>query len=695
MKKRANIYLFVLILILFSTNKSIAQTSSNKRHTLSQSDRSIFDQASILSEEGIYHESSRLWAKLVETYPLCGNYKFYYGVSILYAGEPLSKVESAFANSIFDSGTLITGSGKYNEDLCTAPIDVLVYYAEVKSLLYKFDEALDLLNQFKDKADKYNPIHYKADQLFKSINIAKALMSKPIDVTITNLGEKVNTEYDETHPCIRADEYQMFFTSNRPRSNGSNHGTFDPNSKQHYGDIYVSDRDSSWGDAEWVNLGLSKHKNAISVSPFGSKLFISHVDGWETFSYTANKNKGKWQQAVISNSQYPMLSEGSTVFSPNKDFAVMSIRDVKGNTGYDLYIFHKLSDNSWSEPQIMSEVNSDLDEITPFISADGTLFFSSNGLDGLGGFDCYKTNFIDGQWCTPINLGYPINTVDDDAHIAISADGSRAYISSRRNRPNGDYDLFEISFTPESRIVNNNILLLNLLVLEDVDRVQIKCVETGDVYDAGVVEDGDLYVRSILYGGFTYEVRFSLKGEVIKTDVIEIKSDAGYHSLTDPINSEGGWISGNEILLVEREVITEEVENEEYLNKDSLELTSLLGEKEELDNWVVFYELTPKQIHAEKLDIDEIAIEVIRRIKLGLHPKVFISSSAKESSNRSLSQTHEFSGKRCANIYLRLKALLLEKGYTNKSEYSFLNFDIKESSGLENEIPDFVRIEIK
>lgn len=696
MKKRSSIYLFVVVLMLFSYNENSAQTSSKKRHSLSQTERSLFDQASMLSEEGVYSESSRLWKQLVDIYPVCGNYRYHYAVAILNAGEPHTIVDAYLSQAISDSGTLIRGSGKYNEDLCSAPIDVLVYAAEIKRLQNKFDAAQDLIIQFKSEAKNNNPVHLKADKILRDISFAQSLMSNPIDVTVNNLGDAVNSEYDETHPCVRADELQLFFTSNRGRSNGSNHGKFDPNSLKHYGDIYVSERDSSWGEAEWVNIGLTKHKYAIAISPFGADISIAHVDGWSTESYTANKRKGEWLMAVNIEGASPMPSEGVTVFSPNRDFAVMSIVDVRGKTGSDLYYYNKLADGSWSNPEkIKGGINSNKDEITPFISADGSLFFASNGHDGLGGFDCYKSNFIDGYWSVPKNLGYPINTVDDDSHIAISADGTRAYISSRRNRPLGDYDIFEIEFTDESRLVNNNILLLNSLVSEQIDALDIKCMETGEVYDPGTFEDGDLFARSILYGGYSYELRYYLNGIVIKTDVIEITEDAGYHSYIKPINAKGGWISNGEKLLIEKYIAPEPIADDVSIVTDSMELALLLGGGLELDNWNVFYDLTPQQIHTGKIDISAMCHEVITRIESGLFPELFISSSASKSENRSTKETHDFSGKRSANIYMRLKAMLSVKGYTNSVDYSFLPFEINVASNEQEEVPDFVRIEIK
>ena len=435
MLKHSILFLNICFLSIVSTNILFSQASSTRdRHSLSMSDRTIFDQASRLSEEGFFHEAARVWKGLVDEYPHCGNYRYHYAVCLLHSGEPVMTIEKQLSISISSSGALISGSGKYNEDKCDAPVDVLVYAAQVKMLLLEFDEAQNLLARFNVETKKWNPLRRKADLLKKNIDAASNFIASPIDVTVTNMGPLINSEFDDTHPVIRADEKQLFFTSHRARSNGSNHGYFDPNSKEHYGDIYVVDRDTSWGEAEWINIGLKKHKYAVAISPFGESLTVSHLDGWDESIYRANKSKGKWQNAISSTVIPDAPSEGVIVFSPNNSFAIMSIADRKGRTGFDLYQYNLLSNGSWSLPErIEGPINSDGDEITPFISADGTLFFASNGQSSMGGYDCFSSVLKNGVWSTPLNLGYPINTVDDDSHFAISAEGTRAYIASRRN----------------------------------------------------------------------------------------------------------------------------------------------------------------------------------------------------------------------------------------------------------------------
>jgi len=697
MLKHPILIVIICFFTIVSSNNILSQTRlKSQRHSLSQSDRLVFDQAAMLSEEGVYHEAARVWKGLVDDYPDCGNYRYHYAVCMLKSGAPVTSVNQELTLAISSSGSLISGSGEFNEDLCEAPVDVLVYASQVKMLLLEFEEALSLLSQFNDEAKKWNPLRRTADLLLTNIETAQNLISRPIDVQVRNMGPLINTAFDDTHPVIRADEKQLFFSSQRARSNGSNHGSFDPNTKDHYADIYMSERDSTWGEAEWVNIGLKKHKFALAISPFGENLVVAHVDGWDERVFHSNKRKGKWQDAVSSRVIPNAPSEGVIVFSPNNSIAIMSISDRKGRTGFDLYQFTKLSDGSWSSPErIDGLINSDRNEVSPFISADGTLFFASNRQTSMGGYDCYRSVFENGIWSDPVNLGFPINTVDDDRYFAISAEGSRAYIASRRNRPLNDYDIFEITFTEETQLVNGNVMLLNALLEVNFDRITLTSLQSGNTDDVMVFEDNEQFMRAIIYGGQSYRIDYFKEGAIVMADTIEIATDAGYHLYTSPIDSFEGGISGDGTLRVEKVIEPEPVLIDASMSlEDSLELLSLSGQAPEEDTWISFFKLKSLQIHTPDIDITSMADEVVRRINEKSHPQLFISSSAFRNETTSFEDANTLSGKRSANVFIRLKNMLSSQGYKNKVDYTFLPLEIKVVTDSGEDSPDYVSIHI-
>ena len=119
-----------------------------------------------------------------------------------------------------------------------------------------------------------------------------------------------------------------------------------------------------------------------------------------------------------------------------------------------------------------------------------------------------------------------------------------------------------------------------------------------------------------------------------------------------------------------------------------------MGQDIEEESWVIFYKLTSLQIHTCKFDISAMAEEAARRIKEDGHPQVFISSSAFKTECQTFEEVYKFSGKRAANIFIRMKSILSEMGYNYKKDYSFSSFEIQVVTDAEIDTPDYVKIEI-
>ena len=128
--------------------------------------------------------------------------------------------------------------------------------------------------------------------------------------------------------------------------------------------------------------------------------------------------------------------------------------------------------------------------------------------------------------------------------------------------------------------------------------------------------------------------------------------------------------------------------------EDSLELLSLSGQAPEEDTWISFFKLMSLQIHTPNIDISSMADEVVRRINEESHPQLFISSSAFRNETTSFEDANTLSGKRSANVFIRLKNMLSSQGYKNKVDYTFLPFEIKVVTDSGEDSPDYVTIHI-
>ena len=356
-------------------------------------------------------------------------------------------------NSYTDAYSML-GQWYYTDRLYNKAVDVFVQagkYCEngrkafamplARSLLfnYKPEQALQLIvsnmNE-KDAAPEWKTLHRQA--MFMRTTLNNALKD-----TVFNLGVRVNTPYPEMHPSISSDTMELYFT--RMVNNVDM-------------DCYKTTVDSCGGWFSGGNLGAPtntpNHEAAQSISADGHYLFFMRCDnrsrnGWDQGGcdlYMAYTPDSIWTNAqsfgaTINTPAY----EGMPCLSPdNRDLYFVSDKEG-GYGGLDIWV-SRFENGLWQLPRNLGpEVNTAGNETAPFIHIDNrTLYFSSNGLTGMGGSDlfyCRRTG--DTTWSKPKNMGYPINTTANEESISITIDGKRAYIASDRDSLEGNYDIYE------------------------------------------------------------------------------------------------------------------------------------------------------------------------------------------------------------------------------------------------------------
>jgi hypothetical protein len=136
------------------------------------------------------------------------------------------------------------------------------------------------------------------------------------------------------------------------------------------------------------------------------------------------------------------------------DVLIFSSDRPGGMGGKDLYRVRRLPNGEWSLPRNLGPtINTSHDEDAPFLSADGqTLYFASNGHLTMGGYDLFRSEVIEPDvWSTPSNLGYPLNTVEDDIYLTLDASGTEGYFSSARLGGFGGMDLYRVRFVERAK----------------------------------------------------------------------------------------------------------------------------------------------------------------------------------------------------------------------------------------------------
>lgn len=322
----------------------------------------------------------------------------------------------------------------------------------------------------------------------------------------------VNSRYHEVAPVIAPDGRTLFF-----------HRFYHPDNIGGIGggeDIWLAVLNPDWSWSNPANIGpplnTAGNNFVTSVSPDGRTLYLGNVyrqDGTLAGGLSTSHKVGEtWTLPK------PVYIEGYRNVSSRSFFAVSAdgktmILEIENRESYgldDLYVSQLNRDGSWSPPRNLGGVvNTPGREITPFLAPDGrTLYFSSNGRDGLGDQDVFVTRRLDStwlEWSTPINLGPVVNTTGWDAYFTIPSTGEVAYLVSCDGGPTKS-DIVRVVVPPEFRPDPTMIITGNVLDAATGERLCARVVIAAvpePAYSTSEQSDS-------LAGQFTFVVRAGL-----------------------------------------------------------------------------------------------------------------------------------------------------------------------------------------
>ncbi len=309
------------------------------------------------------------------------------------------------------------------------------------------------------------------DKLISECRNGKIIVGDPRRVIISNLGDSINSIYDDYFSIFAANDSNMYFTSRRPAKSKSKRNPFD---NKYFEDIYFSTLSAGgWSEAIPLNKKIDSKQNdaAVGISNDESQLFIYRGKEKGGEIYASNLKNGEWKSPAPWNSKISSDESESTLFFTQTGDTVYFVSANKELTigGKDILMSVKNAKGKWQKPVNLSGlINTKYDEEGIFVTPNGkTMYFSSRGHNTMGGFDIFKTETqSDGTWSDPVNLGYPINTPDDELFFSLSEIGNAAYLSAIRAGTIGAKDIYKLVFLgseKEMMLANEDLLVAGIM----------------------------------------------------------------------------------------------------------------------------------------------------------------------------------------------------------------------------------------
>lgn len=369
------------------------------------------------------------------------NDSYNYNIAICYLNTNISKSKA------IPYLETITRKPKYDPN-------ALYLLARAYHYAYRFDDAIKTYTQFK-QTGRGNVENLKdADRQIQFCINAKELMKYPVNVTFENLGQNINSPYPDYYAFVPVDESFIIYNSRRQESGDEKvreDGAYPAG-------IYLSkETNGVFAKSKRLDVPMVKkegEQEVIGLSGNGDAMLLYYTNSkgvGDIYMTTGEKGKNYKTPEKLSENINSSSAEEIAACINNDGTILYFASDRSGGLGgTDLYVSRKLPNGTWGPAQNLGEeINTPYNEDFPNISPDGkTLYFSSNGHTSIGGYDIFKAEKDPAtqKFSNPINIGYPVNTPEDDYNFRIAANGRFGYMSALREGGLGDVDIYRVTF---------------------------------------------------------------------------------------------------------------------------------------------------------------------------------------------------------------------------------------------------------
>jgi hypothetical protein len=386
-------------------------------------------EAYVLFEE--YNEALPNYQELINIDSTNHNYN--YRIGLCYLNTPGEKEKSIdFLRKAVRNINPKYKEGRFKEK--KAPTDAYFYLGNAFRVTNQLDSALVAYQKFKEIL---NPKIYDenlVDEQIQACLNAKKLQEKPLFLEYENLGPIINTRFTDLNPVISGDQKTIVYVQ-----------------RQQFDDyvFYSKKIDGEWSPPYNMAFELGGQDfYSSSLSYDGATLYLYRLDNYDGNIYVSRFSDSIWTRAEKLNdnintkyweSHASISKDGQTLYftSNRKD----------GYGALDIYKSEIDTTGDWGPAvNLGAKINTSYNEESPFISADGkTLYFSSYGHYNMGGYDIFYSNLLENnEWSVPLNMGYPINTPDDDLFYVPTEEDYYAYYSKFPEEGYGGRDVLRL-----------------------------------------------------------------------------------------------------------------------------------------------------------------------------------------------------------------------------------------------------------
>ncbi|PKP21260.1 MAG: hypothetical protein CVU05_07160 [Bacteroidetes bacterium HGW-Bacteroidetes-21] len=431
--------LFVFILCMLVSN-----VFSQK--TLKEVETQLYNEALDLIDEEKYEFAERNYLKLINIDST--NFTYLYDLGMLYFKQLYQKPKSVtyLKKAIQHLGT-------------TSDLNVYLYLAQAYQNIEKYDEAIKTYEDYDKIPLKEGQIKVSVSEYIEKCKYAKKEeenQKRNMRFRVVNLGNTVNTHYSEYAAIPMYKDTIILFTSRRTSKTDSIEMIYD----QFWEYMYLTKKtDGSLHESkgtfktpvpfetysQFMKFGKKTtwHKAVVGIYPDNSKLIIFQKQKL----WTSQFKDGVWQKPkklpkAINFGDYQrhasVTADGKTMY-----FSAFPQGETEN---IDIYTSKLQENGKWSPAVNLGiKINTDNNEDSPEITPDGkTLYFSSNGHQGMGEYDIFKSELVDGEWSAPINMGFPVNSPADDIFYKRNGSDGVAYMSSSRAQGFGKMDVYMV-----------------------------------------------------------------------------------------------------------------------------------------------------------------------------------------------------------------------------------------------------------